>query len=322
MSDLATLKRVVEMCYERHRGNTSGNVAQYIPELAAADPEPFAIAVVTANKDIVVVGDVETPFSIQSISKPFIFGMVLDALGAEKTYEHVGAEPSGEAFNSIAFDSHTHRPYNPMVNAGAIAMTALLHDHYQEHTEEKILDHFSRLAGEPVTIDQKIYKSEIDTADHNRSLAYLLRSVGGLNTPVEEKLSLYTKQCSINVTALQLATMAATMANIGNNPFTDKNVYTPQTVRDILSVMFTCGMYNYAGRWAVDVGIPAKSGVSGGVMAVVNRQIGIGIFSPRLDEQGNSVRAIAACIDLTEELGLHTFEFTNVGSNMLGVYLD
>lgn len=322
MSDLSMLKSVVEAAFERYRENSSGEVAQYIPELAEADPEPFGIAVVTANKDIITAGDVETPFSIQSISKAFVFGQVLDALGPEKTFAHVGTEPSGEAFNAIELDPRTHRPYNPMVNAGAIAMTSLLHEHYGERAEAQMLRLFSGLAGEPLAIDEKLYQSELASADRNRALAYLMRSAGAMEAPVEAKLDLYTKQCSVNVTARQLATMAATLANIGTNPFTGETVYTPATVRNILSVMFTCGMYDFAGRWAVDVGIPAKSGVSGGVMAVVNRQIGIGIFSPRLDEQGNSVRAIAACIALAEELGLHAFEFTNVGSSMLGVYVD
>jgi glutaminase len=142
-----------------------------------------------------------------------------------------------------------------------------------------------------------------------------------ISEQVDEIVDLYTRQCAITVTATQLATMAATLANIGTNPVTGDTILSPLTVRHALSLMFTCGMYDYAGRWAVDVGLPAKSGVSGGVMAVVNRQIGVGMYSPRLDEHGNSVRAIKACVQLTEEFGLHAFEFSNTGSSMLGVYL-
>jgi glutaminase len=322
VSGLSILQGVVERVYKTHLPNTAGEVAQYIPELAQADPDPFGIVVVSVDKGVVAVGDVDTPFTIQSISKPFVFGFALDLLGAERTYGLVGTEPSGEAFNSIEMNPLTQRPFNPMVNAGAIAMSSLLHDHFGDDTEREILQLFGRLAGEPVDVNEKVFSSELATADRNRALAYLMKSVGAVNAPVEEKLSLYTKQCSINVTARQLATMAATLANIGTNPVTGEMVFSPLTVRNILSVMFTCGMYDFAGRWAVDVGIPAKSGVSGGVMAVINRQVGIGIFSPRLDEHGNSVRAIAACIDLAEELGLHNFEFSNVGSSVLGVYFN
>jgi glutaminase len=180
---------------------------------------------------------------------------------------------------------------------------------------------FSNLANADLSIDENVFRSEINSAYRNRALTHLMRGLDVISDTVEEKLQLYTKQCSVNVNAKHLATMAATLANFGVNPFSGKTVLSSLTVRHILSVMFTCGMYDYAGRWAVDVGVPAKSGVSGGLMAVVNRQIGIGIFSPRLDEIGNSVRAIQACIDLADELGLHAFEFTNKGSSMLEIYL-
>ena len=321
MSELSMLQNIVEVVYERHLKNNTGSVATYIPELAKAEPDHFGIAIATVDNGLATAGDVDVDFSLQSLSKPFAFGMALDIWGDEKTLKHVGTEPSGEAFNSIELDPGTRRPFNPMVNAGAISMTSLINEKFHDKSESEIVELFSKLASEKLSIDECVYQSEIKTADRNRALTYLMKSVDVIQSDAEKSLGLYTRQCSINVNARQLAIMAASLANIGNNPVTDENIYTPFTVRKILSVMFTCGMYDSAGQWAVDVGIPAKSGVSGGLMAVVNRQIGIGIFSPRLDAHGNSVRAIAACIDLAEELGLHAFEFSNQGSSILDVYL-
>lgn len=322
MSDLEVIQSIVDDIYQRHKDNSDGEVAQYIPELANADPEPFGIAISTINNELITAGDVETPFSIQSVSKPFVFGLAIDECGEEKTFNSVGTEPSGEAFNAIELHPETSLPYNPMVNSGAIAMTSLIYDKYKNETQDTILNLFSELAGETIQYDESVYQSEIDTSARNKALTYLMQSVNAIEAPVEEKLQAYIKQCSANVNARQLSVMGATLANIGKNPITGNTIYDPLTVRKILSVMFTCGMYDFAGKWAVDVGLPAKSGVSGGVLAVVNRQIGIGIYSPRLDEHGNSVRAIAACIDLAEELGLHMFEFTNKGSSMLGYYIE
>lgn len=321
MGDTKLLYSLLENIYQKHLSNTSGEVAQYIPELASADPDPFAIAIATVNKDLVTIGDVDKKFTIQSISKPFMFGMALELLGPEKVYEHVGTEPSGEAFNSIELNPVDQKPYNPMVNSGAIAMTSLIHDKFKDSAEKELLSVFSELANSTLEVDEDVFRSEWNTAHRNRALGHLMHGVGVINSGVEEKVALYTRQCSVAVSTTELAIMASTLANFGTNPFSGQTILNSLTVRNILSVMFTCGMYDYAGRWAVDVGLPAKSGVSGGVMAVVNRQIGIGIFSPRLDKIGNSVRALNACIDLAGELGLHAFEFTNKGSSMLDIYI-
>lgn len=321
MSKKTILQLILENIHKKHLSNSSGEVAQYIPELAGVDPSPFGIALATVNKDLYTVGDVDVPFTMQSISKPFVFGMALEHLGTEKVYQHVGTEPSGEAFNSIELDPVHKKPFNPMVNSGAIAMSSLMYEKFGEQAQEKIVSLFSELSDAQLDVDENVFRSELNTAHRNRALINLMRGFNVVSDPIEEKLRLYTNQCSINITARQLAVSAATLANFGVNPFTGKTIYSSLTVRNILSVMFTCGMYDNAGRWAVDVGLPAKSGVSGGVMAVVNRQIGIGIFSPRLDEIGNSVRAIAACIDLANELGLHAFEFSNKGSSILESYL-
>ena len=315
------LKEIIENVYQKHLPNRSGEVAQYIPELAKADPEPFGIAIATVNGDIVEVGDTECEFSIQSLSKPFVFGKALEVYGPELTYQHVGVEPSGDAFNSTELNPDNQLPYNPMVNSGAISMSALIHKKYGNNSEAAVLDLMEQLSGRRLSIDEDVYRSELDTAFRNRALANLMRGAGVIDGDVDEKVALYTRQCSIEVNARDLAVMALTLANFGTNVFTKQTVYNPLTTRNVTSVMFMCGMYNFAGKWNVDVGLPAKSGVSGGVMAVVNRQMGIGIFSPRLDPFGNSVRATAACISLAEELGLHVFEFSNKGSSMLDIYL-
>ena len=312
---------VLEDIHERHKTLSEGQVADYIPALAKANPEHFGIALLTANGDLFTVGETEVPFTVQSISKPFILGMALDACGPEKTYQCVGTQPISDAFNSITLDETTGRPFNPMLNAGAIALTALIHDVYGEEAFPRILTTLSNLAGRQLDVDEEVYTSEKNTGFRNRAMAYLMRNTNILNDPVEEKLDLYFRQCSIRVTARDLAVMAATLANIGKNPLTSESVFGPLTVRHVISVMFTCGMYNYAGQWAVDIGLPAKSGVSGGIMATVNRQLGIGIYSPPLDQYGNSVRGLQSCIDLVEEFGLHPFEFTNAGSGMLESYI-
>jgi len=298
-----------------------GDVASYIPALARAVPEDFGLAVVTTGGDVYTAGESETEFTIQSVSKPFTLALALNRCGPERTYERVGTEPSGDAFNSVVLDPDTSVPFNPMINSGAISMTGLLRDTHGDDTFAEIRRGYGRFAGAELGYDQEVYESELATAHRNRAIAHLMRGGGVVSDPVDELVDVYTRQCSLTVTATQLATMAATLANVGTNPVTQDTIIDPLTVRHVLSLMFTCGMYDYAGRWAVDVGIPAKSGVSGGVMAVVNRQIGIGLYSPRLDEHGNSVRGIKACVQLAEEFGLHAFEFSNTGSSLLSVYL-
>jgi glutaminase len=322
MADFEILQGIINSIYDRYKDNNEGAVASYIPALAQANPDAFGIAITTINNNTLAAGNTDDQFSIQSVSKPFVYGMALEELGEAAVSARVGAEPSGESFNAIELDAQTRLPFNPMINSGAISVTGMLYDKHSEQTQSKIMELYSDLTGGTIHIDESTYRSELDTAARNRALAFLMQSVGAFEPPVEEKLEAYFSQCSAMVTARELSLMAATLANVGTNPATGVKVYSPLTVRRILSVMFTCGMYDFAGRWAVDVGLPAKSGVSGCVMAVVNRQIGIGLYSPRLDKYGNSVRAIAACRDLAEELGLHAFEFTNSGSSMLSPYIE
>jgi glutaminase len=304
----------VEAVYEEFLPDRGGALADYIPELAHVDPEPFGVAVLGANGHLHVAGDVDTPFTIQSVSKAFSYCLALEFLGAKEVRARVGVEPSGDAFNAIEFDPETRRPFNPMVNAGAITVAGMLRDTQGERAFEVVLDRFSKAANRPLDVDWAVYRSEAETGHRNRAIAHLLRASGVLSDPVEPAVDLYFRLCSVRVTARDLATMAATLANMGENPLSHLEVFDLRAVRDTLAVMFSCGMYDYSGSWIADVGIPAKSGVGGGVIGVVNRQLGIGTFSPRLDRKGNSVRGVAAMRRLSDELGLHAFECTNAGS--------
>ncbi|WP_181703152.1 glutaminase A [Chthonobacter albigriseus] len=294
--------------------NTGGEVADYIPELSKMDPTPFGIAVTTVGGAVHGIGDTQAPFTIQSTSKAFTYCMALEAIGRAKVLERVGVEPSGDPFNAIEFDPVTRRPYNPMVNAGAITVAGILRDVHGDAAFDEVLARLSAAAGRRLVLDEAVYRSEAATGHRNRAIGHLLVSVGALAEPMEPALDLYFRQCSISVTARDLATMAATIANMGDQPVTGREVFDIAAVRDTQAVMFTCGMYDYSGNWAYDVGVPAKSGVGGGIMGVVNRQLGIGTFSPRLDRKGNSVRGVESFRLLSAELGLHAFDLTNPGS--------
>jgi glutaminase len=315
------VQTLVDELYERYRSLTIGEVATYIPELARMPPEKFAICMVAASGQTFAAGDNDQPFTIQSISKPLTFGMAVEAFGRDEVLRHVSVEPSGDVFNSIELQDGTNRPFNPMVNTGAIAITALLHHRYGDEALDVILERLSAAAGRPLTIDQAVYESERRTGHRNRAIAHLLLNFGLMEYDAEAALDLYFKQCSILVTCRDLATIAATLSNMGCNPLTGASTYDVASVRDILSIMFTCGMYDYSGHWAFRVGMPAKSGVGGGVMAVVNRQIGIATFSPRLDSHGNSCRGVEVCVELASRLGLHAFDCLNAGSSYLSTIL-
>jgi glutaminase len=317
VTDISQLTNFVAHLYEKHRSNNDGDVATYIPELGKANPDDFGISLVTVDGQEFSIGDSQREFTIQSICKPFAFLLALGRLGRDKTLSHVGIEPSGEAFNSVYLQIPSNRPFNPMVNAGAIAIASLIKD----DTPEAGVNNFTRVlslaAGRPLRVDESVYASESSTGDRNRAIAYLLRNFHIIDEKVDHTVHQYFSQCSVLVTSRDLAMMGATLANLGANPVSGDDVFDMKYIRDVLAVMFTCGMYDYAGEWAYRVGVPAKSGVAGGVLAVVNRQFSIGVYSPRLDFRGNSVRGIAVCIDLAEEFGLHAFDFMNFGSNFI-----
>ena len=315
------IQALVDHVYAKCLALTDGEVATYIPELSKSNPHDFGVCIATADGRIYEAGDCDRPFTIQSISKPFTFGLALEELGHDKVFEHVGVEPSGDAFNSIQLCTGTNRPFNPMINTGAITVTALLHAVHRDRTLDFLLDRFSTLAGRTLVVDEAVYQSERRTGHRNRAIAHLLLNFGVVHEEAEAALDVYFKQCAILVTARDLAMMAATLSNMGCHPLTGRSVLTVRYVKDVLSIMFTCGMYDYSGNWAYRVGVPAKSGVGGGVIAVVNRQLGISTYSPRLDKFGNSCRGTAVCAELASQLGLHVFDCLNVGSRFLDAIL-
>jgi glutaminase len=300
---------------ERASALTGGRPADYIPELGRADPSLFGIALATVDGEVYAVGDADHAFTIQSVSKPFMYGYALGHYGREAVLKRVGVEPTGDAFNSIVLDEVANRPFNPMVNAGAIAVTELMDGATQAERIANMLALFESLAGRKLDIDEPVFLSEQATGHRNRAIAYMMLNTGMIRRDPNDVLELYFRQCSVNVTTCDLAIMAATLANDGTNPITGRRVFEAQYVRDVLSVMNSCGMYDYAGEWAYEVGMPAKSGVSGCIIAVIPGQIGIGVFAPPIDSNGNSVRGIRVCQEISNEFELHAFNNrTNVRS--------
>ncbi|MGK7954932.1 MAG: glutaminase A [Crocosphaera sp.] len=306
--DVSPISTCITDIYERYKNINEGNVAAYIPELAKVNPHFFGICITTPNGQIYQAGEAEYSFTIQSISKAFVYGLALADHGVDKVMSKVGVEPTGEAFNSIIFDEDNNRPYNPMVNAGAIATTALIKGQGYEQRFNRILSMFEGFAGRSLTVDEAVFESEKSTGHRNRAIAYLELNAGMLEGNLDEHLDLYFRQCSILVTAKDLAVMAATLANNGINPITKKQAVNPKEVRAILSVMASCGMYDFSGEWLYRIGLPAKSGVGGGIIAVLPGQFGIGTFSPPLDARGNSVRGIKVCEELSQRFKFHLFD--------------
>jgi glutaminase len=282
-----------------------GRVAAYIPELAKADPTLFGIAIATVDGRVYEVGATRERFTIQSISKPLVYGIALEDRGPEAVQRCVGVEPSGEAFNSISLEPGTGRPLNPMINAGAIATSALVAGADRAARLERVLSAMSAYAGRPLDVDEAVFESERATGHRNRAIGHMLRNYDILGGDPDEVLELYFRQCAMRVDCRDLALMAATLANGGTHPISGAAAVKPEHVGPILSVMATCGVYDFTGEWIYRVGLPAKSGVGGGIVAVLPGQLGIGVFSPPLDERGNSVRGVKACEAISRDLGLH-----------------
>jgi glutaminase len=291
--------------HEQWLPDRSGVVADYIPQLALADPDSFGIAITTTEGHSYEVGDSRVAFTIQSMSKPFTYGLALHDRGFDAVDAKVGVEPSGEAFNSISLAPESGRPLNPMINAGAITSTSLVAGAGPAEREERVVDFYGRFAGRPLAVDMEVYESERDTGHRNRAIGHMLRAFGVLEEDPDEALDLYFRQCSVSVDCRDLSLMAATLANGGVNPATGERVLARDLVDRVLSVMTTCGMYDSAGEWVVDVGMPAKSGVGGGVLAVLPGQLGIAVFSPPLDPHGNSVRGVEVCRQISTDLNLN-----------------
>jgi glutaminase len=305
----------LQTLHHKHKLNRSGRVANYIPELERVEADLFGISFVTMDGYIYEAGDANALFTIQSVSKAIIYCLALEDHGREEVLRRIGVEPSGEAFNSIVFDEKNNRPFNPMVNAGAIASTALVKGANHAERLERILDIFERFAGRRLDMDDAVYRSESATGHRNRAIAFLELNSGMIGGDVEEHLDLYFRQCSLLVNTVDLAIIGATLANGGINPLTGDRAVKAEHVRSVLSVMNTCGMYDYAGGWQFDVGLPAKSGVGGGIAAVLPGHLGIGVFSPRLDAVGNSERGVRVCEDISSNFRLHLFEDRGPGQD-------
>lgn len=305
---------VLKELHSKYKSLRDGLVANYIPELAKVNPDLFSICIVTVDGQVYEVGDYEQLFTIQSISKVFAYGLALEDHGRDYVLTRVGVEPTGDAFNAIILDEQSNRPLNPMVNAGAIATTSLIKGAGATERLNRMLDMFRRYIGHDVFVDISVFTSERSTGHRNRAMAHLMLNFGMIDQNIEESLDLYFQQCAVMVNCRDLAVMAATLANRGINPITQEQAVKSCYIKDILSVMYTCGMYNFAGEWAYKIGIPAKSGVCGGILAVVPNQMGIAVFSPPLDVRGNSVRGVKVCEELSQQLGLHLFECSSKGS--------
>jgi len=304
-------------------GDRRGEVADYIPQLSTADPTAFGLALAGVSGSVYEAGDTDVRFTIQSVSKPFVYALALADVGMDEVLARVGVEPSGEAFNAISLEPGTGRPDNPLINAGAILTSSLVAGAGPAERSARILDLLSRCAGRDLEVDEAVFRSEHDTGDRNRALAHLMRASGSLIMPVDEAVDVYFRQCSVLVSAADLAVMGATLANGGVNPRTGVAAMDQAVAEQVLTVMATCGMYDFSGEWLFRVGLPAKSGVSGGLVAVSPSQFGIGMYSPPLDERGNSVRGVEASRAISERFALHLMhQVTRSGPSFVRVAPD
>ena len=286
------VEAVVREAFDKFRSDTNGKNADYIPYLAQVDSKLFGVSVVTTDNQVFEMGDVKYSFSIQSISKVYTLALAMEELGYDKVFQRIGSEPTGRAFNSVpaVVDMPTHTG-NPLVNAGAIATTSLISGANANEKWDKILNFYSKVAGEKLLLIDEVYKSEAATNAGNKALSMLLAKYERIYADPFESVDIYTKQCSVGVNATQLARMGAVLANNGKNPATGEQVIKAEDVPYILSTMMMAGLYDSSGSWAWHVGLPAKSGVGGGIVAVVPGKGAIAVFAPRLDEAGNSVKA-------------------------------
>lgn len=310
----AQVEAVVREAFEKFKTDTGGKNADYIPYLAQVDSKLFGIAIVTTDNQTLSMGDIKYAFSIQSISKVFSQALAMEELGPDKVFEKVGNEPTGRAFNSVfaVADMPTHTG-NPYVNAGAISTVSLISAKTADEKWNKILDFYSRAAGEKLTLIDDVYKSEAATNTGNKALSMLLAKYDRIYSDPFESVDVYTKQCSVGVNVVQLARMGATLANNGKNPATGEQVIKAENVPHILSTMIMAGLYDGSGGWAWKVGLPAKSGVGGGIVAVVPGKGAIAVFAPPLDEAGNSVKAQKVIEYVANKLDFNLFSPRSVG---------
>ena len=310
----ARVEAAVREAYEKFRNDTNGKNADYIPYLAQVDSKLFGVAVVTTDNQVFEIGDVKYSFSIQSISKVYTLALAMEELGHDRVFERIGSEPTGRAFNSVTavVEMPTHTG-NAFVNAGAIATTSLITGKNEDEKWNKILDFYSKVAGEKLVLIDEVYKSEAATNAGNKALSMLLAKYERIYADPFESVDIYTKQCSVGVNATQLARMGAVLADNGKNPATGEQVIKVEDVPFILSTMTMAGLYDSSGAWAWHVGLPAKSGVGGGIVAIVPGKGAIAVFAPRLDDAGNSVKAQEVIEYVADKLDFNLFSPSSVG---------
>jgi glutaminase len=302
------LQKLVDEAHARVKDDHSGKNADYIPYLASVPSNLCGVVIATVDGHIYAAGDADYGFAIESVSKPFTMCLVMQQQGDKAIVDKIGVEPTGFPFNSVkAIEELKARSVNPLVNAGAIAAVSMVQASSPDERWNKIIDFYSRFAGEKLSLNNEVYKSEADSNQHNRGIAELLFSYNRLYSDPLEACDVYTKECSVNVTAKQLAVMGATLANGGINPITKESVLDSKYVPKVLSVMLTAGFYDESGLWSWDTGLPAKTGVGGGILAVVPGKMAIVGFGPPLDESGNSVRGAAAIHYIADQLNLDLF---------------
>lgn len=297
----------------------AGAVADYVPELAAADPDRLAVALTTLDGVTYSAGDDAVLFTIQSVSKPFAYALALEDRGLAVVLDVVGTEPSGDAFNEVSLEPDTGRPRNPMINIGAITTHSLVGPPglSVEERSQRLRRGLSAFAGRELAVDDSVFTSELGTAYRNLALAHMVRSRGTIAEDPAVLVREYVRQCALLVDVRDLAVMAATLAHHGVNPVTGERVVGARVARQVLSAMATCGMYDAAGDWLSVVGIPAKSGVAGGILGALPGEVGIGAFSPRLDRFGNSTRGVRVCERLSEDMGLHLMGMPPTGLSVV-----
>lgn len=305
------------------RSDESGAPAGYIDVLARADTSRLGVAIAMVDGNVYSAGDDQVEFSIQSISKAFVYALAIEDAGLEQVLKKIGVEPSGDAFNELSLHEGTNRPMNPMINAGAITAHSLVVDPNAtaEQRVERILKVLSKLAGRELHVDEEVYEAELKDGDRNMGLAHMLKAAGIICCNPREVVKGYIRQCSINVTVRDLALMASTLSNAGFHPITGERIFPRESVRQVLSVMTTCGMYDAAGDWVSTVGIPAKSGVAGGIIGALPGQVGLASFSPRLDAKGNSVRGVSICKQLSGDMGLHMMDVSQIARSTVTTYI-
>jgi len=300
----ADYQRAVNTAYERYKNDHGGKNADYIPALAKVDANLFGIALVTPDGKVYTAGDVGSEVSIQSVSKVFTMARVMQQSGEKALEDNIGVDATGQVFNSIyAVEQHKGQEINPLVNPGAITTTSMIKGSTPEEVWNTIITTLGDFAGRQLQVNEEVYKSEAATNQRNQAIAQLMYAYGRITSDPKVATDLYTKQCAVNVNARDLAVMAGTLANAGRNPVTGKQVVSADHVPAILAVMATAGLYDDSGKWLFATGLPAKSGVGGGLIAVSPGKFGIAVVSPPLDDAGNSVRGQKAITDISAALG-------------------